>query len=55
MEAYICAVRHGALRVPVRGESPGQAESMYRICILSENTCTIDVHVFSLTSGSHYD
>ena len=33
VEAYICAVRHGALRVPVAGESAGEAESMVCACI----------------------
>ena len=35
MEAYICAVRHGALRVPVPGEIAGQAESMVCACIFT--------------------
>ena len=42
VEAYISAVRHGALRVPVPGESLVRQNRGY-------------VHVFSLTSGSHYD
>ena len=35
VEAHISAVRHGALRVPVPGESPGEAESMVCACIFT--------------------